>query len=132
MPDEVVAPLIPTREPGKPATYQEILDSFTGLEGTVTISAIDFAEIRKHGCGRVYPITMRDLLVLGFYATFDEILNVYVSRNIPVGYFYHGPRVAELHTPISMGARVVRDKIPFDVLVQIRLGLKPFKLALTP
>lgn len=51
MPDEVVEPLTPTREPGKPATYQEILDSFTGLEGTVTISGIDFAEIREHGQG---------------------------------------------------------------------------------
>lgn len=132
MSDEVVAPLTPTRELGKPATYQEILDSLTGLEGTVTISAIDFAEVRKHGCGRIEPITTRDQLLLGWFATFDEILSIYVSRNIPIGYFYHGPRVAELHSPISMGARVVRAKIPFDVLMQIRSGLKPFKSALAP
>jgi hypothetical protein len=132
MPDEVVEPLTPTREPEKPATYQEILDSLTGLEGVVTISAIDFAEIREHGCGRIWPITTRDQLMLGWFATFDEILSIYVSRNIPIGYFYHGPRVPELHAPVSMGARVVRSKIPFDKLMQIRLGLRPFKLTLTP
>lgn len=70
--------------------------------------------------------------MLGWFATFDEILSIYVSRNIPIGYFYHGPRVPELHAPVSMGARVVRSKIPFDKLMQIRLGLRPFKLTLTP
>jgi hypothetical protein len=127
----VVEPLIPTRDPGKPATYQEILDSFTGLEGAVTINPIDFAEMRKLGYDRLDPITRREQLLMGFFATFDEILNVYVSRNIPVGYFYHGPTVAELHEPKNLGIRVVQDKIPFHILMQIRLGLKPFKLALS-
>ena len=132
MPDEVVEPLSANRGTGQPATYQEVLDTFTGLRGTVTINALDFTPIREHGAGRFNPITMRDFLVLGWFATFDEILEIYVSRNIPVGYYYHGPRVAELHSPISMGVRVVRSKIPFDVLMQIRSGLFPFKLTLTP
>lgn len=134
MPDEVIEPLAANRGSGLPATLEEIVDSWTGLGGSVTVSAIDLGEVRRLNPTRFSPVVDRESLMSGWFGSFDKFLDIYVSRSIPVGYFYHGPRVPDLYPiPIPEGAeRVIKRKMPFDVLMQIRSGLKPFKLALTP
>jgi hypothetical protein len=132
---DVIEPLVAERDPGVPATLNEVLDSWTGLQGSVTVSPEDFRVVITIGFNRFDPITESDVLRnLAWYGTFDKVLEIYVSRRIPVGYFYHGPNVPDL-LPIQVpeGAeRVVRRQIPFHILTQVRLGLKPFRRTLTP
>lgn len=136
MTDEVVEPNYPLeREPGVPATPEEVSDSWVGLYGNVTINPHDFSAVVKTGYKRFDPITEADVLRnLAWYGTFDLRLRIYVSRGIPIGYFYHGPNVPDLlPIPIPDGAeRVIRRKMPPDILRQIRSNLKPFKRTLTP
>jgi hypothetical protein len=128
MTDEVIEPLIANRGSRLPATPEEIIDSWTGLGGSVTVSPIDFGGVMRLGPTRFYPVVDKESLMSGWYGSFDKLLYIYVSRNIPVGYFYQGPRVPDLYPiPIPEGAeRVIKRKMPFDVLMQIRSGLKPF------
>jgi len=128
---EVVEPPYPyEREPGVPATPEEVIDSWTGLRGKVTINAHDFCALRKIGCGRFEPITEAYLIrTFAHYGTFDTFLQIHVSRGIPVGYFYYGPNVPDL-LPIQIpeGAeRVIRRKMPPEIQRQIREGLHPFR-----
>ena len=134
MPEEIVEPLYShERGPGRPATPEEVIDSWTGLQGCVTISGQDFCSVRQIGYKRFDPITEADLIRnLAWYGTFDEVLKIHVSRRIPVGYYYHGPNVPDL-LPIQIpegASRVIRREIPPDVLMEIRSRLKPFSLIL--
>jgi len=85
------------RKDRKPVTLEEIINCFVGYGGTVTINPTEFAVIQRATAGRFNPITMVDLLKTGFVATFDEILSIYISRKIPIGYYLWG-HFPELHT----------------------------------
>lgn len=115
MPDSVIEPLTRERDPGVPATLEEVLDSWTGLRGSVTVSIPDFGAVMRLDPSRFKPIVEVELLRgLAWYGTFDKHLEIYLSRRIPVGYFYHGPNIPDLlPIPIPEGAeRVIRRKIP--------------------
>ena len=122
-----IEPLSPEREGGKPATLEEILSSLTGRSGTVTLNGMDFGVLRGTERGRFNPITTRDLLMTGWMGTFDKVLHIYISRKIPVGYYYLG-YIQELHTQFVAGIGVQPDLDP-QTIAQVQRGLEPFKLA---
>lgn len=124
---EPIEPLGREREPDDPATLEEILSCFTGRGGTVTINAVDFCAILNSPAGRFQPITTRDLLMTGWIATLDNVLSIYVSRRIPVGYYYWGHH-PELHTR-NVDGMGIQPHLDQQAIRQVQRGLEPFKLS---
>lgn len=58
------------------------------VPGPITMSAQDFAVLRSDG--RFTPCNDRELLDRGCFGTWNDVSPVWVSRAIPVGYYWHG------------------------------------------
>jgi hypothetical protein len=112
--------------PDLPATWDEVRASWTLRAGPFTVNSQDLAVILKHGSGRFEPETGRDSLFNGFFGCFDN-KPVYVSRSIPVGFYYEGPRIPEIHwRPAPGGKRMAEPELSFDVESQVLENLLPF------
>jgi hypothetical protein len=110
---------------------EEIKYSWQYRRGPFTISADDYwVIVRKLGREYLDPCTMRDGLLAGFYGTYQERAPIYVSRAIPVGLFYEGERIPELHwRPHHENKnREVEPELPFEVVCKLHVELRPFKL----
>ena len=107
---------------------------------SVTVNAKDFVAIRM--LRDIFePCTQRDLLLTGLFGWVVNqnrsdwaIANgvphetpVYVSRAIPVGYFYEGEHQPTIHNrPPSEGERQLQE-IPPEVELFVKQNLHPFK-----
>jgi hypothetical protein len=111
------------------STPEEIESSFQHKVGPFTIGPKDLAVLRNCKAGFFdHNISSSDLRK-GF---FGKILNgidshIYVSKMIPVGFYYEGPRIEELHwVPSTIEPKELKPEISDEIKTQVFLGLKPF------
>lgn len=109
---------------------EEIKSSWEYRKGPFTINVKDFAVIRSMGREFLDPCTRRDDLMMGFVGIYQERAPIYVSRAIPVGTFYEGDRIPELHwrPDPNNKERVMEPEIPFEVTCKLHVDLRPFKV----
>lgn len=114
--------------PDFPATWDEVQASWTLRKGPFTVSSFDFAVMREQGVRRLEIEVMPELLRRGLYGYFDSTKPIHVSRAIPVGFYYEGPWVPELHwRPDPDGPRQLEPKLPFEVECRVLESLLPFQ-----
>jgi hypothetical protein len=115
-------------------TPEEVTSSWKYRNGPFTISAKDFTAIRALGYKHFDPVTIKELLLSGFLGTYEkgpgvESIPIYVSRGIPVGFYYEDPRIPELHwRPMFPGERVLEPKLPMEIECKLQEELRPFQL----
>jgi len=109
---------------------EEIKASWEYRDGPFTISVKDFAVIRNMGREFLDPCTRRDELMMGLVGIYLERAPIYVSRAIPVGMFYQGDRIPEIHwrPDPNNKKRVIEPETPFKVICKLHVELRPFKL----
>lgn len=68
--------------------------------------------------------------MMGFVGIYQERAPIYVSRAIPVGMFYQGERIPEIHWRPDQNnkKRVIEPEIPVEVICKLHVELRPFKL----
>jgi hypothetical protein len=73
------------------ATDEEVLAALVA-PGPITVNPEEAARIRAVGYGRncFFPCLDRELLDRGRFGTWNDVSPVWVSRAIPVGYYWHG------------------------------------------
>jgi hypothetical protein len=109
---------------------EEIESSWEPLKGPFTINAKDYAVIREMGREFLDPCTRRDGLLMGLVGTYKERTSIYVSRSIPVGLFYEGEYIPELHwrPDPKTSKRTLAPELPINIVCELQMGLRPFKL----
>jgi radical SAM superfamily enzyme YgiQ (UPF0313 family) len=110
------------------ANPEEVVASWRYLHGPFTVNAEDLAVIR--GLPSFSPCTTKEELMkgqLGFYTKGSGFSTpIYVSRAIPVGFFYLGPRVPEIHWTPSGTERELEPSLPLEVNYFLIERIKPF------
>ena len=92
--------------------------------GPITMSAQDFAVLRS--VGRFTPCNDRELLGRGCFGTWGDESPVWVSRSIPVGYYWRG--VYETVRPTrENGVPNIPDVDPV-LEAEVQMGLEAFKV----
>ena len=123
-----------------PATKEEMLHSLRYKTGPFTMNAVDFALLRNSYQDFGFtPCTMREVLLTGLvgWVRTDQDsrgIDLYLSRKIPVGFFYEGPRLAALHTPTGSGSRseVISEMTEAanssSIFIELDPNLHPFQM----
>lgn len=113
---------------GSPATGNEIRAVLQGLSGPFTVNPRDLAVLCQMGGFR--PTTERGDLLYGHLGDIQSITGqwcpVYVSRRIPVGFYYPGWESEMQYIPPDGPERVLAPELPDVVRDKIRLGIRPF------
>ena len=111
------------------ATPQEVRASWVTRKGPFTINAKDYHGLKGCGAGHFVPEDGKDNLLLGMIGQFDG-KSVYVSRAIPIGFFYEGPRISELHwRPSEHNRYEIEPELPAEIELNIWNALYPFKVS---
>jgi hypothetical protein len=122
-----------------PATPKEVLHSLQYRKGPFTLNAVDVAALRK--LENFEPCLDRSELQAGIIGWLHrppcdypedspwfrpERACIYVSRAIPLGYYYEGPHVPEIHWRPTSEERQVEPDLDWGIECKISLNLKPF------
>jgi hypothetical protein len=116
------------------ATPEEVTSSWKYRNGPFTISTKDFTAIRTLGYKHFDPSTIKEELLSGFFGNYEkgpgvEPIPIYVSRGIPTGFYYEGPKIPELHwRPDLYDKRVLEPKLPMEIECKLQEELRPFQL----
>jgi hypothetical protein len=114
--------------PGNPdeiqTTIEEVKASWEWKLGPFTINPKDFALTRFHNL--IEENVLRTELMEGFIGIYqnDAKSSVYVSREIPEGYYYEGPRIPELHCKPEWGS--IKPDLSDETVTLLEQKLKPF------
>lgn len=96
--------------------------------GPFTINAKDYHGLK--GCGRDFvPENQKDHLIQGLIGAYKG-KSIYVSKSIPVGFFYEGERIPELHWHPQGGNHYIEIEpdLPAEIELRVWNTLYPFKL----
>lgn len=108
------------------ATVEEIRASWSERKGPFTINARDYHSLK--GCGKDFvPETQHEYLIQGLIGEYIG-KRVYVSKAIPIGFFYEGPRIPALHWYPTKGTFDTEPELPAEIEMQVWNTLYPFKL----
>jgi hypothetical protein len=94
-----------------PATSAEVENSLARRKGPFTVNPIDFIHIRLSPWFN--PEEDPEKRQEGLYGSLSGE-DIYVSRMIPIGFFYQGPRIPTLHTGSDAKGPRSKDSIPAD------------------
>jgi len=109
------------------ATVDEVRASWHDRCGPFTINARDYHSLK--GCGREFtPETKKEYLLQGLIGAYIG-KDIYVSKAIPIGFFYEGERIPELHWYPPNGYLGLEPELPAEVELQVWNTLYPFKLS---
>jgi hypothetical protein len=113
-----------------PATPEEIQSSWKYRPGPFTVSSKDAPTIMRLGQDFIDPTTQASDLYSGLIGWLKEgRCPVYVSRAVPMGFYFMGPRYEPMFPPIPEG---VVAWVPPDLTVEeahhVRRGLQPFMI----
>jgi len=108
------------------AIVEELRDSWREREGPFTINPRDYHSLKA--CGRDFvPEVQKEDLIYGLIGRYLG-KKIYASRGIPIGFFYEGERIPELHWRPSNGVFDPEPELPAEVELQVWNTLYPFKL----
>ena len=109
------------------ATVEEVRTSWSDRKGPFTINARDYHSLK--GCGRDFITeTQPGDLIQGLIGAYIG-KKVYVSKAIPIGFFYEGPRIPALHWYPARGTFDPEPEISAEIELQVWNSLYPFKLS---
>lgn len=109
------------------ATVEEVRASWVERKGPFTINARDYHSLK--GCGRDFtPETRHEYLIQGLIGEYIS-KKVYVSKAIPIGFFYEGPRIPALHWYPARGTFDPEPELSAEIELQVWNTLYPFKLS---
>jgi hypothetical protein len=109
------------------ASVEEVRACWNERNGPFTINARDYHSLK--GCGRDFePENRKEYLVQGLIGTYTG-KTVYVSKAIPIGFFYEGDRIPALHWYPARGSFDPEPDLPAEVELQVWNTLYPFKLS---
>jgi hypothetical protein len=109
------------------ASVEEVRASWNDRKGPFTINARDYHSLK--GCGQDFiPEIRKEYLMQGLIGEYIE-RSVYVSKAIPIGFFYEGERIPALHWYPVQGSFDVEPELPAEVELQVWNTLYPFKLS---
>lgn len=113
------------------STEQEVINSFKYRKGPFTVNAADFSIMRLL-VDRFTPNDKVSDLMAGFFGTYNNDAGykceLYVSRRIPVGFFYEGEREPKLHNDFNDVSRNRSEKLDDITYHSIQSGLRPFSM----
>lgn len=114
-----------------PATAAELRSSWAWQTGPFTISPKDAEVLFRMDASEWKPETdalQCQMGCLGWYKNKP----VYVSRAIPTGYFYEGPRIPEIHFLPHADMQPRPDaEVPPEIEAKVGMALKPFMTSWT-
>ena len=108
------------------ATVEEVRDSWREREGPFTINPRDYHSIKGCGLEFVQEVRKEDLIqgLIGRYLG----KRIYASKAIPIGFFYEGERIPDLHRRPSNWAFEPEPELSAELELQVWNTLYPFKL----
>lgn len=129
-----------------PATPKEVEDSFRYRKGPFTINATDFQAFRGLR-DNFDPCVERVKMLTGLFGWFSmskpkdplfqiayrgeddpDARPVYVSRQIPVGFFYEGHHPELHYIPVPGAPRQLAPEIPAELIAKVGMSLEPFQV----
>lgn len=109
------------------ASVEEIRVSWCNRRGPFTINPRDYHGLK--GCGSEFaPETRKESLLQGLIGTYSG-RSIYVSKAIPIGFFYDGERIPELHWYPVRGTFDPEPDLSAEIELHVWSSLYPFKLS---
>jgi hypothetical protein len=118
-----------------PATLKEVEDCLPYHEGPFTVNPVDMVPILELGYKVFRPCAQREFLEIGLFGwivnpklegiTQVEKAPIYVSRHIPIGFYYEGDPIPEITHWKAPKIREIKT-IPDEILHKVSFALKPF------